>query len=109
MAADQVTTIATGRRAPPAAAPVLASEDPYLRAIMAPHWHLTEAEAVALLTGLPRAELLHCAESAAHVAHSRDGLPGHELPNRNALLIAAAALFLLLWGGPRLAVEGGAA
>lgn len=84
-------------------------DDPRLRAVMCPHWHLTEAEAVALLTGLPRAELLHCAESAARLAHSRDGLPGHELPNRNALLIAAAALFLLLWGGPRLAVEGGAA
>lgn len=110
MAADQVTTTPTLGRMPPAAALApMVFDDPHLRAIMCPHWHLTEAEAEELLAGLPRAELLRCAESASRLARSRDGLPGHELPNRNALLIAATALLLLLFAGPRLAVEGGAA
>lgn len=108
MAADQVTTTSTSGRVLPAAVR-MAFDDPRLRPAMCPHWHLTEEEAAAQIAGLPRAELLRCAESALHLACSRDGLAGHELPNRNALLIAAAALLKVLFAGPQLAVEGGAA
>jgi hypothetical protein len=83
---------------------------PLLASAYCPHWHLTEAEAVALVADLPRPELLGAAAAAASAAASRDGRQGHELPNRNALLIAVAALHVLLWSGPRLAaVKGGAA
>jgi hypothetical protein len=109
MAADQVTTTATRRRAPPPVVAVPDLAEARFRAIMSPHWHLTEEEAAGLLAGLSRAELLHVADSATRLARTRDGLTGHELPNRNALLIAAQALLLLLFGGPRLAMEGGAA
>lgn len=110
MAVDQVTTTPTSGRMPPAvAAAPMVFDDPALRAIFAPHLHLTEEEAGALLAGLPRADLLHCAESALRVARERDGLTCCGLPNRNALLIAAAALLQVLYAGPRLATEGGAA
>ncbi len=78
-------------------------------AMWAPHHHLTEAEAVALLADRPRPELLRLARTGTFLARHRDGRQGHELPNRNALVIAGAALVILLCGGPRVAAQGGAA
>ena len=88
-------------------APALSNTASRLDAAMrAPHLHLAEAEAVELLAPAHRLELMDHAIAALHLARQRDGEPGHELPNRNALVIAAAALVLLLCRGPRLAVEG---
>ena len=105
MAANQVITLDAGRRSPP-------GEDAAARlaaAMQAPHFHLTEDEAVQLLGPACRHELLDWALAGLRLAQTRDGLPGHELPNRNALVVAGAALFLLLFSGPRFAVPGGAA
>lgn len=104
MAAEQHSAPATEHRQ--------AGEDASARlaaAMQAPHFHLTCEEAVRLLAPAYRHELLDWAIAALRLAQLRDGLAGHELPNRNALVIGAAALFLLLAGGPRIAVPGGAA
>lgn len=83
---------------------------PIETAFECPHWHMTEDEAVALVADLSRPRLLQVAAVAASLAASRDARQGYELPNRNALLVATAALGVLLYSGPRLvAVPGGAA
>lgn len=78
-------------------------------AMQAPHFHLRETEAVELLALAGRVELIDWAVAATKLVQMRDGQAGHELPNRNALMVACAALFLLLNRGPALAAERGAA
>lgn len=106
MAAAETTSPGGGERF----APGPADADARLYAAMcAPHFHLTEAEAVEMLAPALREELLDWAVASIKLARQRDGLVGHELPNRNALVVAAAALMRLLYDGPHLAVVRGAA
>ncbi|MBE9604727.1 hypothetical protein IAI18_07605 [Acetobacteraceae bacterium H6797] len=70
------------------------------RALEAPLWRLTEAEAVDLIAGMSRAGLLQLAAHTLALVAERDGRPGYENPNLNALLLAAIVTNGLLFAGP---------
>lgn len=62
-----------------------------------PHHRLTDAEALACLAHADRPALLATATEAFRLAQSAEST-GRAVPARNALLMAAAAVHLLLWG-----------
>jgi hypothetical protein len=61
---------------------------------------LTDAEALARLAHAERPLLLETALDALIVARAATRDPARAVEGRNALLLAAAALHLLLWGPP---------
>lgn len=59
---------------------------------------LTDETADSIVSTLDRAELLLVGSNAFSAAQRRDGRPGAEVENRNALLVAQACLARLLAG-----------
>lgn len=66
-----------------------------------PRHRLTEAEALACLAGADHAALLATAAEAIAVARKAPDDDAARIAGRNALLLAAAALHLVLWGPPQ--------
>jgi hypothetical protein len=63
-----------------------------------PHHRLSDAEALACLAHADRFALLATAAEALHLSKTADGNSACAVMARNALLLAAAAVHLLLWG-----------
>lgn len=66
-----------------------------------PRHRLTEAEALACLAHADHAALLATAAEAIAVAREAQADNAARIAARNALLLAAAALHLALWGPPQ--------
>ena len=74
-----------------------------------PNHRLTEAEALACLAHADRPALLATAADAVALARAGEGDPTRAIASDNALLLAAAALHLTLWGRPVVPGQAGAA
>jgi hypothetical protein len=71
-----------------------------------PHHRLTDSEALGCLVHADRPTLLTTAADALVLARDWGANPARATDSRNALILAAVALHLLLWDRPALPGEG---